>query len=175
MSRKLPASERINHTLLAINYGAILVLLLPVLIDSAMQPTGVKTAYAGLLSVAAVACAIGTALCAARDLAATRRLARMTMPPARDLVDKVIREGRVVYGVNTGFGKLSDVHIKPDGLDALQLNLVRSHSCGLGRPLSESAAPIWEVLRGPTPPPLPRPAQGRNPGLAHRRRGQRIR
>ena len=32
MSRKLPASERINHTLLAINYGAILVLLLPVLI-----------------------------------------------------------------------------------------------------------------------------------------------
>ena len=32
MSRKLPASERINHTLLAINYGAILVLLMPVLV-----------------------------------------------------------------------------------------------------------------------------------------------
>ena len=41
MSRKLPASERINHTLLAINYGAILVLLLPVLIGWAMQPTGI--------------------------------------------------------------------------------------------------------------------------------------
>ena len=51
MSRKLPASERINHTLLAINYGAILVLLLPVLIDWAMQPTGVKSAYAGWLSL----------------------------------------------------------------------------------------------------------------------------
>ena len=43
MSRKLPASERINHTLLAINYGAILVLLLPVLIDWAMQPTAIET------------------------------------------------------------------------------------------------------------------------------------
>ena len=51
MSRKLPASERINHTLLAINYGAILVLLLPVLIDWAMQPTGVKSAYTGWLSM----------------------------------------------------------------------------------------------------------------------------
>ena len=48
MSRKLPASERINHTLLAINYGAILVLLLPVLIDWAMQPTGVKSACKGI-------------------------------------------------------------------------------------------------------------------------------
>src|SRR4029077_17317385 len=38
LSRKLPASERINHTLLAINDGAILVLLLPVLIDWALQP-----------------------------------------------------------------------------------------------------------------------------------------
>src|SRR6478752_6766782 len=86
MSRKLPASERVNHTLLAINYGAILVLLLPVLIDRAMQPTGIKTAYAGLLSIAAAACAAGAALCGVRDFAAVRRLARMTMPPARELV-----------------------------------------------------------------------------------------
>ena len=56
MSRKLPASERINHTLLAINYGAILVLLLPVLIGWAMQPTGIKSAYAGWLSIVAAAC-----------------------------------------------------------------------------------------------------------------------
>src|SRR5260370_14268582 len=51
MSRKLPASERINHTLLAINYGAILVLLLPVLIGWAGQPTGVTSAYTGWLSL----------------------------------------------------------------------------------------------------------------------------
>ncbi len=47
LSRKLPPSERINHTLLAINYGAILVLLLPVLIDWAMQPFGVSVVYQG--------------------------------------------------------------------------------------------------------------------------------
>ena len=58
MSRKLPASERINHTLLAINYGAILVLLLPVLIGWAGQPTGVKSAYTGWLSLIAAAAAV---------------------------------------------------------------------------------------------------------------------
>src|SRR6185369_14064706 len=51
LSRKLPPSERINHTLLAINYGAILVLLLPLLVEWALQPTGVKVAYTGLLSI----------------------------------------------------------------------------------------------------------------------------
>ena len=55
LSRKLPASERINHTLLAINYGAILVLLLPLLIEWAVQPTGIEPAYAGLLSIVATA------------------------------------------------------------------------------------------------------------------------
>ena len=89
MSRKLPASERINHTLLAINYGAILVLLLPVLIGWAMQPTGIKSAYAGLLSIVAAASAIGAALCGLRDFAASKRLARMTSAPAAGLVEKL--------------------------------------------------------------------------------------
>src|SRR5204863_4917547 len=73
MSRKLPASERVNHTLLAINYGAILMLLLPVLIEWAMQPTEIKSAYAGLLSLIAAASAVGAALCGVRDVAAAKR------------------------------------------------------------------------------------------------------
>src|ERR1700753_2680515 len=77
LSRKLPPSERINHTLLAINYGAILVLLLPVLIDWAIQPFGANVVYQGLLSIAASACAVGAALCGVRDFAAMRRLGRM--------------------------------------------------------------------------------------------------
>src|SRR5205807_2041502 len=48
---------------------------------------------------------------------------------------------------NTGFGKLSDVHIEPTQLRELQLNLVRSHSCGLGSPLSESEARALLLLR----------------------------
>src|SRR5947208_2294748 len=42
-----------------------------------------------------------------------------------------------VYGINTGFGKLCEVRIPDDELAQLQLNLVRSHACGLGAPLSE--------------------------------------
>jgi histidine ammonia-lyase len=54
---------------------------------------------------------------------------------SRQVVEAIIAEGRTVYGVNTGFGKLSDVRIELSQLRELQLNLVRSHSCGLGAPL----------------------------------------
>ncbi|MGY8666070.1 TIGR01777 family oxidoreductase [Bradyrhizobium sp. UFLA05-109] len=103
MSRKLPPSERINHTLLAINYGAILVLLLPVLIGWAVQPLGVTIAYHGLLSIAATACAVGAALCGLRDFAVTRRLARMTSAPAHGLVDKLAGRQTVLITGATGF------------------------------------------------------------------------
>src|SRR5262245_38524237 len=75
LSRKLPGSERINHTLLAINYGAILALLLPVLIGWAGQPTGVKSAYTGWLSLIAAAADVGAALCGLRDFTASKSLA----------------------------------------------------------------------------------------------------
>jgi len=103
LSRKLPPSERINHTLLAINYGAILVLLLPVLIHWAMQPTGLKSAYAGWLSIAATASAIGAAVFGLRDFAASRRLARMTAAPTRDLVEKLPGRQTVLVTGATGF------------------------------------------------------------------------
>lgn len=73
--------------------------------------------------------------------------AKSRVADSRALVDRVIEEGRVVYGINTGFGKLSEVHIAPADLDALQLNLVRSHSCGLGRPLSEPETRAMILLR----------------------------
>jgi hypothetical protein len=103
MSRKLPASERINHTLLAINYGAILVLLLPVLIDRAMLPTGVTSAYTGWLSPIAAAAAVGAALCGLRDFAASKRLARMTCAPAASLVEKLPARQTVLVTGATGF------------------------------------------------------------------------
>src|SRR5437868_11633320 len=103
MSRKLPASERINHTLLAINYGAILILLLPVLGEWAARPTGFASAYAGPLSIAATICAVGAGLCGVRDFAATRRLARMTSVPARELVEKMPAQQTVLVTGATGF------------------------------------------------------------------------
>ena len=73
--------------------------------------------------------------------------ARRRVGKARSLVEKIISDGRIVYGVNTGFGKLSDVHIPPEAMGALQLNLVRSHACGVGRPLSEAETRAMMLLR----------------------------
>lgn len=73
--------------------------------------------------------------------------ARRAMRRSRDIVEDLIRQGRVVYGVNTGFGKLSDVHIPPSELELLQLNLVRSHSCGVGNALPEDETRAMMLLR----------------------------
>ena len=54
--------------------------------------------------------------------------ARRRVEAARALVERMIVEGRVVYGVTTGFGKLSDRTIPKADLERLQLNLIRSHA-----------------------------------------------
>jgi histidine ammonia-lyase len=73
--------------------------------------------------------------------------ARTRVEQARKVVQDIVNEGRTVYGVNTGFGKLSDVSIAKRDLLQLQLNLVRSHSCGLGDPLPEAEARAMMLLR----------------------------
>jgi len=54
----------------------------------------------------------------------------------RSVIDRILAEGRTVYGINTGFGQFATVVIPPDQLRRLQLNLVRSHAAGVGEPLS---------------------------------------
>src|SRR5436189_3322609 len=73
--------------------------------------------------------------------------ARQRAEKSREVVERIVAEGRTVYGVNTGFGRLSDVHIEPSALRELQLNLVRSHACGLGNPLSIAEARAMLLLR----------------------------
>jgi histidine ammonia-lyase len=73
--------------------------------------------------------------------------ARPRIAAARRVVEGIISRGDTVYGINTGFGALSDVTIPPDELRQLQLNLVRSHSCGVGDPLTESAVRAMMVQR----------------------------
>jgi len=73
MSRKLPASERITHTLLALNYGAILTLLVPVLIGWASHATALVPVSYGAWSIMATVAALGVALFGLRDLAAAAR------------------------------------------------------------------------------------------------------
>ena len=66
---------------------------------------------------------------------------------SRQVVDHIVERGDVVYGVNTGFGKLSDVRVPPAELLDLQLNLVRSHACGIGSPLSQPEVRAMMLLR----------------------------
>src|SRR6266404_4724793 len=66
---------------------------------------------------------------------------------SRKVIEDIIARNAVVYGVNTGFGKLADVRIPPDELRELQLNLVRSHACGIGNPLSEPEVRAMMLLR----------------------------
>jgi histidine ammonia-lyase len=73
--------------------------------------------------------------------------ARERIAAARRIVEDITSSGRIVYGINTGFGKLSDVHIPLSELRALQLNLVRSHACGVGPALSEKETRAMLLLR----------------------------
>jgi histidine ammonia-lyase len=66
---------------------------------------------------------------------------------SRKVVEEIIARDTVVYGVTTGFGKLSDVRIPREALSQLQLNLVRSHACGIGEPLSEPEVRAMMLLR----------------------------
>ncbi len=66
---------------------------------------------------------------------------------SRRVIEEITEGHATVYGVNTGFGKLSEVHIARSDLRQLQLNLVRSHACGIGNPLSEPEVRAMMLLR----------------------------
>jgi histidine ammonia-lyase len=57
------------------------------------------------------------------------------MEKFRSLLEQKLERGEVVYGVNTGFGSLSDQVVRPEHLGELQLNLIRSHAAGVGSPM----------------------------------------
>ena len=74
-------------------------------------------------------------------------LARPRIAASRKVVEQIVARDAAVYGVNTGFGKLSDIRVPKDELRQLQLNLVRSHACGIGQPLSEPEVRAMMLLR----------------------------
>ncbi|MEW6056439.1 MAG: histidine ammonia-lyase [Bdellovibrionota bacterium] len=82
--------------------------------------------------------------------------ARSAMQKSRDFIATKLggknskKEDEAIYGVNTGFGLLSKVRISNNQLDQLQLNLLRSHAVGVGRPLSEAEARASILLRANT-------------------------
>jgi histidine ammonia-lyase len=66
---------------------------------------------------------------------------------SRKAVEEIVASGKVVYGITTGFGKFSDVFISRDDVETLQINLIRSHACGIGEPFPETISRLMLILR----------------------------
>src|SRR3984885_3880623 len=73
--------------------------------------------------------------------------AHQRMAAAQAVVVRIVTSHETAYGINTGFGKLSDVRIGIEDLQQLQRNLVRSHASGLGEPLEEAEVRAMLLLR----------------------------
>lgn len=66
---------------------------------------------------------------------------------ARELVVQLVEEGRPIYGINTGFGKLAETSISVSDTAELQRNLILSHACGVGEPFSGEVVKAMIILR----------------------------
>jgi len=66
---------------------------------------------------------------------------------ARALIDRAVESGTPTYGVNTGFGRFVDVAISREDTGRLQLNLLRSHACGVGEPFPTEVVRAAMLLR----------------------------
>lgn len=66
---------------------------------------------------------------------------------SRSIVDKIVEENQVIYGITTGFGKFSDVSISGEDCKSLQRNLIISHSCGFGAFLETDIVRAIMLLR----------------------------
>ena len=76
--------------------------------------------------------------------------ARGRMQEARDVIDRLVHDGAVVYGVTTGFGDLATTFIDPAQAGRLQDNLLMSHAAGVGRPFPREIVRAMLLLRANT-------------------------
>jgi histidine ammonia-lyase len=81
------------------------------------------------------------------EAAALAPAAMERMKASRAVVDRLVASGTTAYGINTGFGKLASVRISAEQVRQLQVNLVRSHACGIGVPLREAETRAMMLLR----------------------------
>lgn len=66
---------------------------------------------------------------------------------SRSVVERIINDKETIYGITTGFGLFSDVRIDSTQYNDLQVNLIRSHACGMGEPFSEEVSLVMMILR----------------------------
>jgi uncharacterized protein len=102
-TRRLPASERVTHTLLALNYGAILMSLVPLLVQWSAHETGLIGADNGYWAWLMSGAALGVGIFGVRDLFAAKKLENLARKPAKALFSELNLSGHVLILGGTGF------------------------------------------------------------------------
>ncbi|MBL4844603.1 MAG: aromatic amino acid lyase [Planctomycetes bacterium] len=100
----------------------------------------------------------GTALGIAEVIAVARLRRPVSIAPqakhrvdcCRKMIDLLLERREKIYGLTTGFGKLRDVTIQGKDVQRLQINLIRSHACGVGEPFDEDVVRAALLLRANT-------------------------
>ncbi|MCL0051027.1 histidine ammonia-lyase, partial [Dehalococcoidia bacterium] len=100
----------------------------------------------------------GNSLSIADVVTVARRGTQVSLAPeaakkvveARAVVERLVEEKQVIYGVTTGVGELSNITISPREMELLQKNIIMSHAVGVGRPLPEDTVRAVMLLRANT-------------------------
>ncbi len=135
-TRQLPASERVIHTLLTLNYGIILAMLVPVLWSWSGLPSALVATNHGLMSWICTASAVAVALFGVRDLAAARRCDRLIPSPAAPLVAVLPGRQSILVTGGTGFiGRRLVEALVAAGHDVTVLTRDRAAAAALPAPI----------------------------------------
>jgi len=73
--------------------------------------------------------------------------AKVNIKRSRNVIEKWLTSGEIIYGVTTGFGEFKDVKIPMKDVETLQRNLIISHSAGVGEPLPKNIVRLMLLLR----------------------------
>lgn len=103
LTRKLPPSERLLHTVLTANYGVVLALLIPVLWQWGYNETALNPAWYGVWSILMILASIGVFLLGIRDFHASRRLKKLQTRPAAQLMPELESTKTILITGGTGF------------------------------------------------------------------------
>ena len=103
-------------------------------------------------------CIDGESLRVEDVVAVARNFAQVEVPSSvfekvvfsREVLEKLVEFNETIYGVNTGFGALGNVRISREDVERLQVNLIRSHSAGVGKPLGLDVVRAMMLLRANT-------------------------
>lgn len=137
LSRKLPPTERVLHTLLALNYGAILILLLPVLWTNMLAPTSYLAVNYGLGSIGLTIASLGVTFFGFRDYFASKRMEDLGRVEAKTLASTLKGRKHILITGATGFiGKRLTKALIDNGHTITVLTRNPEAASTLGTPLS---------------------------------------